>query len=60
MEALDQLYITGWAGNLFSSEQAARNLVELANGATLGGWAGVVWAELACTGATLGEDWGGG
>ncbi|GAB4818223.1 hypothetical protein N2152v2_005269 [Parachlorella kessleri] len=36
VEALDQLYITGWAGNMFSSEQAARNLIELATGATLG------------------------
>lgn len=36
MEALDQLYINGWAGNVFSSAQAARNLINLATGATLG------------------------
>jgi hypothetical protein len=42
VEALDQLYITGWAGNAFTSAQAARNLVNLATGATLGGsgWVG--------------------
>jgi hypothetical protein len=33
---LDQLYISGWAGNTFTSAQAARNLVDLASGATLG------------------------
>lgn len=44
MGALDQLYIQGWAGNVFSSEQAARNLIELASGATLGEGA----ALLAC------------
>ncbi|KAL4446838.1 hypothetical protein ABPG77_008082 [Micractinium sp. CCAP 211/92] len=36
VEALDQLYINGWAGNVFSSAQAARNLIDLATGATLG------------------------
>lgn len=36
MEALDQLYVTGWAGNTFTSAQAARNLIELSAGATLG------------------------
>lgn len=36
MEALDQLYINGWTGNVFSSAQAARNLIDLATGATLG------------------------
>ena len=36
VEALDQLYITGWAGHTFTSAQAARNLVDLASGATLG------------------------
>ena len=36
MGALDQLYITGWAGNQFSSAQVARNLIDLATGATLG------------------------
>jgi hypothetical protein len=36
VEALDQLYITGWAGNTFTSAQAARNLVALASGASLG------------------------
>ena len=36
VEALDQLYVTGWAGNMFNAEQAARNLLELASGATLG------------------------
>lgn len=36
MEALDQLYINGWAGNVFSSAQSARNLIDLATGATLG------------------------
>ena len=36
IEALDQLYITGWAGHTFTSAQAARNLVDLASGATLG------------------------
>ena len=36
IEALDQLYLSGWAGNSFTSEQAAQNLVDLACGATLG------------------------
>ena len=36
MQALDQLYISGWAGNAFTSAQAARNLVNLATGASLG------------------------
>lgn len=36
VEALDQLYITGWVGNTFTSAQAARNLIDLASGATLG------------------------
>ena len=36
IEALDQLYLSGWAGNNFTSEQAAQNLVDLACGATLG------------------------
>lgn len=36
MEALDQLYVTGWAGSTFTSAQAARNLITLASGATLG------------------------
>ena len=35
-EALDQLYLTGWAGNSFTSAQAAQNLINLATGATLG------------------------
>ncbi len=41
MEALDQLYINGWAGNVFSSAQAARNLIDLATGATLGALRGL-------------------
>jgi hypothetical protein len=36
VEAVDQLYITGWAGNTFTSGQAAQNLLRLASGATLG------------------------
>ena len=36
IEALDQLYLSGWAGNSFTSQQAAQNLVDLACGATLG------------------------
>lgn len=36
VEALDQLYINGWTGNAFTSAQAARNLIDLATGATLG------------------------
>jgi hypothetical protein len=36
VQALDQLYISGWAGNAFTSAQAARNLVNLATGASLG------------------------
>ena len=36
MEALDQLYLSGWAGNSFTSSQAAQNLINLAKGATLG------------------------
>ena len=36
MEALDQLYVNGWAGNAFTSAQAARNLIDLATGASLG------------------------
>lgn len=36
VEALDQLYVSGWAGSTFTSAQAARNLVDLASGATLG------------------------
>ena len=36
VQALDQLYITGWAGHSFTSAQAARNLVDLASGANLG------------------------
>ena len=43
VEALDQLYINGWAGNAFTSAQAARNLVDLATGASLGGWVGCGW-----------------
>lgn len=41
VEALDQLYINGWAGNVFSSAQAARNLIDLATGATLGALLGL-------------------
>ncbi|WPT11640.1 Condensin complex subunit 1 [Picochlorum sp. SENEW3] len=36
VEALDQLYLSGWAGHTYTSAQAAKNLVELACGATLG------------------------
>ena len=36
IEALDQLYLSGWAGNNFTSAQAAQNLVNLACGANLG------------------------
>ncbi len=36
IEALDQLYLSGWAGNSYTSAQAAQNLVDLACGATLG------------------------
>lgn len=36
VEALDQLYVNGWAGNMFTANQAARNLINLASGATLG------------------------
>lgn len=36
IEALDQLYLSGWAGNNYTSAQAAQNLVNLACGATLG------------------------
>lgn len=36
IEALDQLYLSGWAGHTYTSAQAAKNLVELACGATLG------------------------
>ena len=36
MEALDQLYINGWAGATLTSAQAARNLIDLATGASLG------------------------
>lgn len=36
IEALDQLYLSGWAGNSYTSAQAAQNLVNLACGATLG------------------------
>lgn len=36
VEALDQLYVTGWPGHQFTTSQAARNLVDLACGATLG------------------------
>jgi len=36
VEALDQLYMSGWAGALLTSAQAARALVSLASGASLG------------------------
>lgn len=36
IDALDHLYISGWAGNTFTSAEAASNLVRLAMGATLG------------------------
>ena len=36
VEALDQLYVTGWAGALLTSTQAARALIDLATGASLG------------------------
>lgn len=36
IEALDQLYLSGWTGNSFTSAQAAQNLLNLAIGATLG------------------------
>ena len=36
IEALDQLYLSGWAGNSYTSAEAAQNLVNLACGATLG------------------------
>jgi len=36
VEALDQLYMSGWAGALLTSAQAARALVLLASGASLG------------------------
>jgi hypothetical protein len=36
VEALDQLYLTGWVGSMQSAAQAARALVGLASRATLG------------------------
>lgn len=36
VEAADQLFVTGWAGNLFTPAAAARNLMDLASDATLG------------------------
>eukprot|EP00887_Chlorella_sp_A99_P003643 scaffold7.g3643.t1 len=36
VEALLELYVNGWAGSMFSAAQAARNLLDLASGATLG------------------------
>lgn len=36
VEATAQLYVLGWAGNMFGASTACANLVELCSGATLG------------------------
>jgi hypothetical protein len=36
VDAFDQLFVSGWEGACFTGAQAARNLVDLAGGATLG------------------------